>query len=131
MRVFNPHAPSNNNCSLANCYKRHEREKKNCYERRIRDVEHASFTPLIFSATGGMANSTRVFYKHLASLLANKWGNPYGQTMSWLNCRLVFSLLRAAIRCIRGARSSPGHPIRHTPISLVTSEAELPMEHSH
>ena len=40
---------------------------------------------------------------------------------------LFFSLLRSAIRCIRGAHSSPGHPIRNSPIPLVTSEAELPM----
>ena len=37
-----------------------------------------------------MASSTRVFYQCLASMLAIKWGNPYGPTMSWLNCRLVF-----------------------------------------
>ena len=114
VRVFNPHAPSNSNCPLPNTYRKHEREKKNTYERRILEVEHASFTPLIFSATGGMASSTRVFYQRLASMLAIKWGNPYGPTMSWLNCRLVFSLLRSAIRCIRGAHSSPGHPIRNS-----------------
>ena len=45
VRVFNPHAPTNSNTSLSNCYKRHEREKRNCYERRIREIEHASFTP--------------------------------------------------------------------------------------
>ena len=129
VRVFNPYAPSNSNCPLPNTYRRHEREKKNTYERRILEVEHASFTPLIFPASGGMASSTRVFYQRLASMLAIKWGNPYGPTMSWLNCRLVFSLLRSAIRCIRGARSSPGHPIRNSPIPLDTSEAELPMEH--
>ncbi len=71
VRAFNPYAPSNSNHPLAQCYRKHEREKKNRYERQIRDVEHASFTPLIFSATGG----TRVFYKRLAALLANKWGN--------------------------------------------------------
>ena len=106
------------------------REKKNTYERRILEVEHASFTPLIFSATGDMASSTGVFYQCLASMLAIKWGKPYGPTMSCLNCCLVFSLLRSAIRCIRGARSFPGHPIRNSPIPLVTFEAELPMEHS-
>ena len=82
VRVFNPHAPSNSNCPLPNTYRKHEREKKNTYERRILEVEHASFTPLIFSATGGMASSTRVFYQRLASMLAIKWGNPYGPTMS-------------------------------------------------
>ncbi len=28
VRVFNPHAPSNNNSSIANCYKKHENGKR-------------------------------------------------------------------------------------------------------
>ena len=69
VRVFNPHAPSNRNSNLASCYRRHERLKKNSYEQRIRDIEHASFTPLIFSATGGLGNEAKTFYKrHHSSL---------------------------------------------------------------
>ena len=101
VRVFNPHAPSNRNSNLASCYRRHERLKKNSYEQRIRDIEHASFTPLIFSATGGLGNEAKTFYKRLASLLASKWDNSYSSTMAWLRCRLTFSLLRSSIRCIR------------------------------
>ena len=51
VRVFNPHAPSNRN---SNSYRKHELEKKRRYE-RVREVEHASFTPLVLSATVGMA----------------------------------------------------------------------------
>ena len=69
-----------------------------------REVEHSSFTPLVFSASGGMACGTKIFYGRLATLLANKWDNPYSCTLSWLRCRLTFSLLRSAIRCIRAAR---------------------------
>ena len=50
VRVFNPHAPSNRNTNLTSCYRKHERLKKNAYEQRVREVEHASFTPLVFSA---------------------------------------------------------------------------------
>ena len=53
VRVFNPHAPSNRN---SNSYRKHELEKKRQYEQCVREVEHASFTPLVLSATGGMAN---------------------------------------------------------------------------
>ena len=51
-------------------------------------------------------------YKRLASCLGMKWDHSYSSTMSWLRCCLTFSLLRSAIQCIRGARSSfnwPGH----------------------
>ena len=37
--------------------------KKNCYEQRVLEIEHATFTPLVFSASGGMANETKTFYK--------------------------------------------------------------------
>ena len=63
VRVFNPHAPSNRH---SNCYRKHELEKKRQYEQRVREVEHASFTPLVLSATGGIANQATVFYKRLA-----------------------------------------------------------------
>ena len=104
--VFNPHASSNNHPC---CYRRHKLEKKCHYEQRVREVEHASFTPLVLSATGGMANEATVFYRRLASCLATKWDHPYSSTMSWLQCRLTFSLLRSSIKCIRGARASYGH----------------------
>ena len=94
------------------------------YEQRVREVEHASFTPLVLSATGGMANEATTFYKRLASCLANKWDQQYAPTMSWLRCRLIFSLLRSAIQCIRGARSSLGHATKTPapPMDLVNSE---------
>ena len=39
--------------------------------------------------------------------------------MSWLRCRLGFSLLHSAIMCIRGSRSSSGHPFKgHVPASV-------------
>ena len=124
MRVFNPHAPSNRH---PNCYRKHELEKKRQYEQRVREVEHASFTPLVMSATGGMANQATVFYKRLASSLALKWDQPYSSTMSWLRSRITFSLLRSAIQCIRGSRSSCGHSARlpNPPMDLAVSELNL------
>ena len=126
VRVFNPHAPSNKNVSIANCYKKHENEKKRAYEQRIREVEHSSFTPIVLSATGGMAKQSTTFYKRLASRLAEKWEQPYSTTLYWLRARLSFSLLRSAIQCIRGARSSRGHAVKSSsPIDLISSEASL------
>ena len=58
VRVFNSHAPSNRH---PHCYRKHELEKKHHYEQWVREVEHASFTPLVLSATGGMANEVVLF----------------------------------------------------------------------
>ena len=122
VRVFNPHAPSNKG-PLTACYNKHEREKKRSYEQRIREIEHASFTPLVMSTTGGMGRDATTFYKRLASLLSYKWDTPYSNTLNWLRCRLSFSLLRSSIQAIRGARSSRGSAV--IAAELATEESRL------
>ena len=70
-------------------------------------MEHGTFTPLVFSATGGMADQAIVFYKCLASLLSEKRNEHYAVVMGWIRCCLSFSLFQSAIRCrLRGSRSS-------------------------
>ena len=122
VRVFNPYAPTNRNSTISTCYRNHETQKKRAYDQRIREVEHATFTPLVMSATGGLARQAAVFYKRLASLLSSKINQPYCKTINWLRCRLSFALLRSAIQCIRGARSSHGHAVSTPQVDLATSE---------
>ena len=43
-------------------------KKKRAYEQRLLDVEHSSFTPLVFSTTGGMARQATTFYKRLTAM---------------------------------------------------------------
>ena len=126
VRVFNPHAPSNRNQTPSACYRKHEREKKRAYAQRILEVEHSSFTPLVFSATGGMGREATCFYKRLASMLAQKWDYSYSTTLCWLRCRLTFSLIRSAIQSLRGARSSQHHAA-HPPaaIDLAITESHI------
>ena len=73
VRVFNPYAASNKCSSLSATYKKHENIKRRAYGQRIRDVKHASFKPVVMSATGGLAYEATIFYKCLASLLSTKW----------------------------------------------------------
>jgi hypothetical protein len=68
-------------------------------------VEHASFSPLIFSTSAGMGKSTSIVYKRLAHLLSVKRDEPYCSTIPWLWYRLEFALLRSSIMCLRGSRS--------------------------
>ena len=62
VKVFNPYAKSNQKFTLASCFSHHEKSKKRVYEQRIVEVEHGSFTPLIFSTTGGMGRLASIFY---------------------------------------------------------------------
>ncbi len=105
-RLESKKTSSNQKRSMSATYRSHEKEKKRQYEQRVREIEHSSFCPLVFSLTGGLAPIATTFYKRLASQLSEKWKQPYGPTMRWLRCRTSFSLLRSCIMCIRGARSS-------------------------
>ena len=130
VRVFNPLASSNRQASMSDTFRRHEAAKKRAYDQRIREVDHATFTPLVFSATGGLGSQADIFYKRLASLLSEKWDFSYSSTICWLRCRLAFSLLRSAIQSIRGARSSRGHAVRTPPvIDLVNLESKVSTDH--
>ena len=93
--------------------------------RRAHEVENASFTPLIFTTTGGMGDAATQFYKRLANLLSAKHSLSYGIVMGWLRCKLSFSLLRSAIMCIRGARSSLRCPIAEALIAVQVAEAHM------
>ena len=77
-------------------------------------------------ATGGLAPEATTFYRRLASLLACKWSDDYSVVMGWLHCSLSFLLLRSAIACVRGARSSLGHFHRASPLlDLIRVESNI------
>ena len=81
-------------------------------------VEHGVFTPLVLSATGGMAREATAFHKRLADELSRKQDKQYSIVMGWIRCRLSFAILRSAILCIRGSRSSRHHPVRELNAAL-------------
>ena len=125
-RVFYPHARSYQSRSLPSLYKRFESEKKREYGERINTVEHGSFTPLVFSACGGMGHEATVVVRKLASALASKRRETYSRVINWLRCRLSFSLARSAIRCVRGSRSIRcKSPSSLAPVDLVCAEAHF------
>ena len=123
VRVFNPLAQTHQNKSLSRLFDTQEKEKRRTYEQRVREVELGSFTPLVFSATGGMAKSATITYQCLASLLAEKRDLPYSQVIGWLRCRISFSLIRSAIMCIRGSRQV--NETQYNMIDLALHEARI------
>ena len=125
VRVFNPFAESNQSTCSAATFRRHEAENRRAYEERIQEVERGSFTPLVFSSSGGMGKAATVTYKHLASLLSDKWNSPYPVVMGWLRCSLGFSLLRSSLMCLRGSRSSSGSPDVPSSVDLAVAECHL------
>ena len=76
VRVFNPFCATLSKVPLPQCYHRAELEKKRAYEQRIREIEFGSFSPLVFSTTGGLGSTATVVFKRLASLIADKQEQP-------------------------------------------------------
>ncbi len=107
------------------CYRKHETDKKRMYEHRLLNVEHSTFTPLIFSVSGGMGRESTIFFKRLASLVAEKRDQSYSETLCWLRCYISFTLLRSCIQCIRGARSSFNKPVYDIPVDVINRECGI------
>ena len=82
--VFNPLAISNRQTTISTCFRSHDREKHQVYEQRVHEVEQGSFTPLVFSALGGVSRPTEITYKRLASLLATKKDKHYNIVISFI-----------------------------------------------
>ena len=86
-------------------YRNHENEKKRLYARRVLDIKQGTFTPLIFTSTGGMGNECLQYHSRLAQLISIKKGEHYAKTISWIRARTSFALLRSALICLRGSRA--------------------------
>lgn len=104
MRVTNANAASQSHLSTDRIYAKHEAEKKRQYNERIMQIEHGTFTPLIFSITGGTGPECDRFHKQLAQKIAEKNGEQYGHVITWIRCKLSFLILRACLMCVRGSR---------------------------
>ena len=68
-------------------------------------VEHGTFTPLVFSLTGGECLETSMFHKHIAQKYSEKNEKKYEKVLSLIRCRLSFLILRSVLNCVRVSRS--------------------------
>ena len=81
--------PINLQTSLAATYGRHEREKTRQYEQRVKEVEYASFSPLVFQSLGSMGRIVITLYKRSASMLVERdMQTPYSQLLGLIRCCL-------------------------------------------
>ena len=107
IRVFHHRAPSNQCKTIEDSFKKHEDEKKRQYNRRILEVEKATFTPLVFSTLGGLGKEADKFYQRVASLISLKRDTPYSDCAAFVRRKLSFCLLRTVLIALRGYRGRP------------------------
>ena len=83
-RVCHPSADSYKNLTPEQIYKLHENDKNRLYSSRVLEVERGTFTPLVFTTTGGMSNECQRYHSRLAELLAVKKQESYASTIAWI-----------------------------------------------
>ena len=104
IRVCHPNAESYKDLMPEQIYRLHENEKKRMYASRVLEVEQATFTPLVFTTTGGMGRECLRYHSRLAELISLKKGEDYAKTITWIREKVSFSILRSALLCLRGSR---------------------------
>ena len=108
VRVYHAQAPSNRNLkTIPRMYSHHEEQKKRAYNARILEVERGVFTPLVFSTSGGMGEEAKTLFKRVAAKMANKTGQKYSETITFIRKRLRFDLLKTTVIALRGYRGKP------------------------
>ena len=126
IRVFNPLAKCHLSQSLSAVHRKNEMEKKRQYNQRILQVEHGSFTPLVFSCFGGMSRECSRFFSHASEHLAEKRNLSKSSVSAFVKARLNFALLRSCLLCIRGSRtSSKIDQLNETDLSLLVHESKI------
>ena len=133
VRVFNPIAKSymktnpsskDTHSALKSAYRVNELKKKREYNERILQVEHGTFTPLVFSTFGGIGYEGSRFLKRLNMLISAKRNDLESTTMGVIRIKFSFSLLRTTLLCIRGSRSRKGNSIHISDIDFTVAKEE-------
>ena len=83
------------------------------------EIEKGTFTPLVFTTTGKMADECVKYHSRLAELTANKKGERYSCAISLIRCKVPFAIVRSAILCLRGTRS------RRRQLDFVDSDLQI------
>ena len=119
VRVCHPNADSYRDLTPKQICKKHENENKRQYAERVMEIEQGTFTPRVFTTTGGMAVECVKYQSRLAELIANKKGESYSSPISWMRTKVSFAIVRSAMLCLRGSRS------RRRQLDFVDSDLQI------
>ena len=127
VKVSNINSETYKNTSIKKVFQQHEREKRRKYNDRVINVEHGTFTPLIYSITGGIGPEAKFYHKLLAHKLSDKNGDRYDNVVNYIRCKLSFLILKMALLCIRGKRTFSKKDSSNVPddIDFVCLESRL------
>ena len=105
VRVCHPKADFYRDVDPDQIFRQHATENKRQYASRVLEVEQATFTPLVFSTIGIMAEECKRYHSRLAALIATKKGESYHvmDPGKCVNCRAEISFfVYEAWECFKG-----------------------------
>ena len=68
----------------------------------VLQIEHRSFTPLVFSLYGGMRRECSTIYNRFSNLLTEKRDIVPSVAIDWIRTKLSFDLFKFCLLCLRG-----------------------------
>ena len=121
LRVFDLNACRFRNKSLQQCHVMNELEKKGADNERFLQIDHGTFTPMVFSVSGSMGRERQKFYSRLAQLISEKTHLPLSISSNWIRTTVCFGLLKSCLLCLSGSRT----------VCRKTAEFEIDVDVSH
>ena len=70
----------------------------------MKEFDHGSFTPVVFSIYGSMGRECRTFYNRLGKKIPEKQELHQSIVTNWIVTKISFALLKSALLCLRGAK---------------------------
>ena len=105
MRITNETCDSQQSSTIPSILRKHEMEKKRQYNQRVIEIEHGTFTPLVFTTSGAMGHECHKFHKSLAEKISQKKDEQYNDVIRYIRVNISFHVLKAVLLCVRGSRS--------------------------
>ena len=105
VRIFNPFAQTYLKQKSEATFVTNEKQKKRAYNQRVIEIEHGSFSPLVFTPYGGCGREAERFISELSIKLSEKKDIENSIMKHWLRTKISFYLIRSAVLCIRGSRT--------------------------
>ena len=108
LRVFDPNACRYLNKLLQRFHVINENEEKRAYNERVLQIDHGTFTLLVFSIYGSMRRECHKFYSQLSDLLSEKLNLPKSVVANWIRLKVCFALLKSSLLCLHGSQTLCG-----------------------
>ena len=125
IKVFHPFARSHLSNNLESVFRTNETQKKNAYNRRVIQVEHGSFSPIVFSSFGGYGFETGRVIDKLIEKIAEKKDLMHSVVANYVRTKLSFQLIKSQVAAIRGSRRMKKMLVDTGEIEIVTTTATI------